>query len=128
MPIRAAISAMLAEVALIVFFMGPAAAAGEVYFPLDKMRIPFAGDEVYHRVLVVELVLAVPSADSQARLRERRHLIKAEIEKALGDKPIAELADGNLALTVKRVARSAAQRAAGDVAITDALIKSVRLQ
>jgi ABC-type phosphate/phosphonate transport system substrate-binding protein len=108
----------------------PAAAATitESYFSLDRLKIPFRTGEAYQRVLIVDLDLAVPTTEDKEKVKTIRHLIKAEIEKALGAQPVADFEAGNLASVVKAIARVAAQRAAGtEVRIADALIRSARL-
>lgn len=116
-------------VALVAFLCATApAVAGETYFSLDRMKIPFQTGETFHRVLVVDLDLAVGTPEDKERVRAVRHVIKSEIEKALGAKPVSDFEAGNLAVIVKRIARAAAQRAAGDeIRIADALIRSARL-
>lgn len=118
-------SAFASLVAAVAAFSAPAVA--ESYVHLERMPVVFNGNQADARLMLVEITLAVVDG-READLRRRSHTVKAAILRALQSHPFAYYHDDNAADVVKMVARRAAQKAAADVPITDALIKSLQLR
>lgn len=102
-------------------------AAAERYVYLDRMPVVFHSEEGRSRVMVVEITLAVAD-DQEANLRRRSREVQKAIHEALALNGSAFYGGENAAAAVKQVARRAAQKEVGGLAITDALIKSLQLR
>ncbi len=105
----------------------PAAAAAEAYFPLEKLKL-IIDDGGTPRLLIVELTLAVSSTEQKEQLRGVKSAVQKAVAEALGAQPAERYIANNMAELVKTVARPAAQKAAGDIRIDDALVRHVQIR